>query len=143
MIKLPKIDDKATKKAVEKALYRYRDYLVTLPMFLMPKVTPSYSLVPPSNTNAFHSSTEDAAIERIQYIEERDSYLENIHGAVNTLKDIEREIIIKKYLQHDASYDPLIWAELGVGRSKFYVIKSEAMLRLAFALKIEVYKNKG
>lgn len=140
---LPKINEKATKKAVERALVKYRTFLITLPMYLMPKVTPSYSLVPPSNTNLFHSSTEDAALERIEYEEERSFYLNKIHEAVNTLKENERLIIIKKYLQHDlVGYDPDIYTELNVGRTKFYQIKGEAMLRLAFALKIEVYRDR-
>ncbi|NEX77384.1 ArpU family transcriptional regulator [Bacillus thermocopriae] len=139
---LPKINLKATKKRVEKALYKYRDYLITLPNFLMPKVTASYTLVPPSTTNAFHSSTEEAAIERIEYEKERDAYLSWIHEAVNSLKEEERQIIIKKYMLHnELGYDREIMMEIGVGKTKYYKIKGQGMLRLAFALKIEVYKK--
>lgn len=139
---MPHINEKATKKAVERALYRYRDFLISLPIYLMPNITPSYSLTPPSNTNAFHSSTESAALERIEYEEMRNQYLSEIHNAVNTLKEQERQILIKKYLLHDElGYDQDIWAEIGVGRTKYYQMKGEAMLRLAFALKIEVYQK--
>jgi ArpU family phage transcriptional regulator len=139
---LPKINEKETKKALERALYKYRDYLITLPLFLMPKVTPSYSIIPPTTTNGFHSSTEDAALERIEYEHERNAYLSEIHEAVNTLKDDERQIIIKKYLLHnEIGYDREIMMDLGVGKTKYYQIKGEATLRLAFALKIEVYKK--
>jgi ArpU family phage transcriptional regulator len=137
---IPKVNAKATKKEVEKALYRYRDYMITLPSYLMPNVTPSYTLVPPSNTNAFHSSTEDAALERIEYERERDLYFRWIHDAVNSLKDDERQIIIKKYMIHgEIGYDREIMMDLGVGKTKYSQIKGEGMLRLAFALKIEVY----
>lgn len=143
---LPKINDKATKKELEKALFKYRDYLITLPNYLMPNVTPAYSIVPPSNTNAFHSSTEDAALERIEYEKMRDDYLSEIHNAVNSLKDDERQIIIKKYMLQNVlgnvlGYDREIMMDIGVGKTKYYQIKGEAMLRLAFALKIEVYKK--
>jgi ArpU family phage transcriptional regulator len=139
---LPKINEKATKKSLEKVLYKYRDYLITLPLFLMPNVTPSYSIIPPTTTNVFHSSTEDAAIERIVYENERNAYLSEIHEAVNTLKDDERQIIIKKYLLHnEIGYDREIMMDLGVGKTKYYQIKGEAILRLAFALKIEVYQK--
>jgi len=141
--KMPKIDEKASKKAVEKALYEYRDLLITLPMYLMPKITPSYSITPPTNTNAFHSSTEEAALERIEFENMRNEYLNKIHEAVNNLKEKERAIIIMKYLQHDVGYDPDIWAEIGVGSTRYYEIKGEAMLRLAFILKVEVYKKKN
>jgi ArpU family phage transcriptional regulator len=139
---LPRINDKATKKELEKVLYKYRDYLITLPNYLMPKVTPAYSIIPPSTTNAFHSSTENAAIERIEYEQMRDGYLAEIHSAVNSLKDDERHIIIKKYMLHgEIGYDREIMMDLGVGKTKYSQIKGEAMLRLAFALKIEVYKK--
>ncbi|MGG3924919.1 ArpU family phage packaging/lysis transcriptional regulator [Metabacillus fastidiosus] len=139
---LPKINEKATKKELEKMLFKYRDYLISLPIYLMPKITASYSIVPPSNTNAFHSSTEDAAIERIEYEKLRDDYLKEIHDAVNTLKDQERHIIIERYLKQDElGYDREIWMNMGVGKTKYYEIKGEAMLRLAFALKVEVYQK--
>lgn len=136
---VPKINEKASKHHVEKALFQYRDYLLTLPTHLMPKVTPSYSLVPPSNTNAFHSSTEDIAIQRIQYETERNAFLQEINEAMNTLKDNEREILVKKYFLHEVGYDVEIWNDMGFGKTKYYEIKGQAMLRLAFALKIEVY----
>lgn len=110
----------------------------------MPKVTPSYSLIPSSNTNAFYSSTEDAVLERIEFEQNRADCLTKIHDAVNSLKDIEKMIMVKKYLLHDQhGYDLFIWTELGLGKTKYYAIKGEAMLRLAFALKIEVYKKGG
>lgn len=142
-IRLPKINEKATKKAVEKVLILYRDYLITLPSYMFPKVTPSYSLVPPTNTNAFHSSTEDAALDRIEYEEARDTYLQTVMKAVNSLKEEERLIIVKKYLQDELGYDPDIWLEVGVGKTKYYQIKGAALLRLAFALKIESYHTKN
>lgn len=139
---LPKVNAKATKKEVEKALYTYRDYLITLPMYLMPKVTASYSITPPSNTNAFNSSTENAALERIEYEREREMYLYIIHEAVNSLKELERHIIIKKYMQDgEIGYDREIMMDLGLGKTRYSEIKGEAILRLAFALKIEVYKK--
>jgi ArpU family phage transcriptional regulator len=139
---LPKINAKETKKKVEIALYKYRDYLITLPVYLMPKVTPSYSITPPSNTNAFHSSTEDAALERIEYETERDNYLDKMHEAVNSLKEAERHIIVKKYMENGViGYDREIMIDLGFGKTRYSEIKGEAILRLAFALKIEVYKK--
>ena len=42
-------------------------YLSQMPSDILPKVTASYSIVPPSVTNEFNSSTENIAIERAQY----------------------------------------------------------------------------
>jgi len=140
---LPTINSKATKKKVEKIFDEYRMYLVTLPSDFLPKITASYSMLPASVTNKFHSSTEDAAIERIEFELERNKFVNKVHAAVNSLKPDERFIIIKCFMQQHAGYDPDIYLELGMGKTRYYEIKGEAMLRLAFALQIEVYKKKS
>lgn len=139
--KLPKINEKATRKAVEKKLDEYREFLLTLPSDFFPKITPSYSTLPPSVNNQFHSATEEAAIERIEFELTRSQFMNNLHQAVNSLKVDERFIIIKRFMEHDLGYDPDIWMDLGIGKTKYYQVKGEAMLRLAFTLKIEVYQN--
>jgi ArpU family phage transcriptional regulator len=58
MFKLPEIDREKTKEAVEAALEKYRFYLLSVPDEKLPKVTATFSLVPPSFTNGFHSSTK-------------------------------------------------------------------------------------
>lgn len=140
---LPIINEKATRKAVERVLEDYRRYLLTLPSDFLPSITASYSVLPPVNNNQFHSSTEDAAIERIEFENAREQFMSEIHDAVNSLKDEERFIIIKRFMEHHLGYDPDIWMELGIGKTKYYQLKGEAMLRFAFALKIEKYKRKN
>ncbi|MCM3411244.1 ArpU family phage packaging/lysis transcriptional regulator [Metabacillus litoralis] len=140
---LPAINPKATKKEVEKAFEEYRMYLVTLPGDFLPKITPSYSQLPPTFTNQFHSSTEDLALERVEFERVRNKVIKRIHAAVNSLKPEERFIIIKCFMQQDIGYDPDIYLELGIGKTRYYEIKGEAMLRLAFNLHIEVYKKKN
>jgi ArpU family phage transcriptional regulator len=139
---IPEVNPKATRKAVEEALEEYRDLLVTLPMNCSPKITASYSLIPPSNSNDFHSKTEDAAIERAEFEMHRNKFLNKIHAAVETLKPDEKYIIVKRYMQQETGYDPDIWMDLGIGKTMYYSLKGKAMLRLAFALKIEVYKKR-
>ncbi|OYD58304.1 ArpU family transcriptional regulator [Fictibacillus aquaticus] len=140
---MPKVNTKATRKAVEQALETYRDYLVTLPVTSMPTITTSYSIIPPTNTNTFSSKTEDAAIERADYEMARNQYMEQIHQAVNSLKHDERYIIFHKYMQDIKGYDPDIWLELGISKTKYYELTFKAMLRLAFSLKIEVYMKRN
>lgn len=74
--KLPEIDREATQQNVEEAIETYRIYLLTVPEEKLPKVTATYSLVPPSNTNGFHSTTEDIAIQRADDELERIEYVE-------------------------------------------------------------------
>lgn len=140
---IPKVDEKKTKAALERALFNYRDYLMTMPSDLMPTITPAYSLISPSITNSFNSKTENAALERVEFERARDAYTKKIHDAVATLKHEERQIIIKRYLVEDVYYDVDIWTELNMGKTNYYKKKWQAMLRLAFALKIEVYQKRN
>ncbi|EJR67746.1 ArpU family phage packaging/lysis transcriptional regulator [Bacillus cereus] len=140
---MPVVDTKKTKKAVEEVLESYREYLNTLPSNLMPKVTTMFLEVPPTFTNQFHSSTEDIAIERIELEQQRKEYMDWVHQAVNTLKPDERYIIFKSYMEEEIESDLNIWLELGVGKTKYYKLKGSALLRLAFNLKVEVYKKKA
>ncbi|WP_245399838.1 ArpU family phage packaging/lysis transcriptional regulator [Niallia sp. Man26] len=140
---LPEIDREETKKAVEAAFEKYQFYLLTVPDEKLPKVTATYSLTPPSSTNEFHSSTEDIAIRSIDFERERDRYIEWIRRAVNRLSNKEREIIIKRYLQGEEVFDYEVYNELGFGERKYYRLKARIFYKLAFLLRIEVYKIKG
>lgn len=137
-----KIDEKRTKKAIEKLLIKYREYLLTLPYQYMPKITASYSLVPPSNTNEFNSQTEDVAIERVAYELARNSFMNKIHEALEMLKVEEKKIIVESYLLEETIPDVEIWTDLNIGKTKFYKNKWQALLRLAFVLKVEVYEGR-
>jgi ArpU family phage transcriptional regulator len=134
-------DGEKTKEAVEEALEKYRMYMLTVPDEFLPRVTQTYSLVPPSNTNTFHSSTESAAIKKVDFERERDEYMEKIRRAVNKLNAIERELIIKRYMSLEEPRDCDIYNEMGISESTFYRIREKAFYKLAFALRIEVYKE--
>ncbi|MEK4228953.1 ArpU family phage packaging/lysis transcriptional regulator [Solibacillus sp. FSL H8-0538] len=136
---IPRIDEKKTKLALEKVLDKYREYLMTLPSSEMPTITPSYSIIPPSNTNTFNSKTENVAIERAEYELARTKFMNKIIDALQTLKEEERLIIVDRFLAEDIKFDIDIWTDLAVGKNKYYKLKWQAMLRMAFALKIEVY----
>ncbi|OAT71894.1 ArpU family phage packaging/lysis transcriptional regulator [Parageobacillus thermoglucosidasius] len=138
---LPEIDREETKKRVEAALEKYRFYLLTVPEEQLPKVTATYSLVPPAHTNAFYSSTEIAVIDKVDFERERDEYMEWIRRGVNRLSPRERELIIKRYLSNEEMYDYELYNDMGMSERKYYRIKSRAFYKLAFALKIEVYKK--
>ncbi|MGG3802394.1 ArpU family phage packaging/lysis transcriptional regulator [Metabacillus fastidiosus] len=136
--KLPEIDREKTKEAVEGAFEKYRFYLLTVPEERLPKVTASYSLVPPAHTNAFHSSTEDAVIGKVDF--ERDKYLEWIIRGVNRLAKMEREIIYKRYLEDEETFDYEIYNDIGFSERRYYRLKARIFYKLAFILRIEVYQ---
>lgn len=88
-LNIPQIDEEATKSKAEKLLDQYRLYLLQVPDDFLPKVTPTYSIVPPSITNEFHSPTEDAALKRLDWEIQRDKFLKRIQRAVNRLSQRE------------------------------------------------------
>ncbi|MEH7072134.1 ArpU family phage packaging/lysis transcriptional regulator [Priestia megaterium] len=135
------VDGKETKVNVEKAFADYRMYMMTVPEDIMPKVTPSYSLVPPSNTNAFHSSTEDTAIKRVDYEIKRDNFMQRVQRAVNRLSKRERELIIKTYMTYEDVYAFDVYNEMGISEATYYRIREQAFYKFAFALQLQVYKE--
>ncbi len=138
---LNKLDRKATKEEVEGALEKYRMMLLTQELDHLPKITQSFSLLPPSNTNAFHSSTEQAAVNNANYLMERTKYIRRISSAVNRLAFKERQIIIRRYMTQDDVFDYEVYNELNMSERTYHRHKSKAFYRLAFALGIEVYEE--
>lgn len=141
--KLPEIDREATKRKVEDALETCKMYLLMDPEDFEPTITATFKLTPPSNTNAFNSTTEDVAIKRYELDRKRKKHIARIQGAVNRLNYEERTAIIKRYLMHDDVYDYEVYNELGYSERKYYRIKSRAFYKLAFILRIEVYERGG
>ncbi|MEB9379132.1 ArpU family phage packaging/lysis transcriptional regulator [Bacillus cereus] len=141
--KMPVLDEEETKNEVEKVFEEYRMYLSQMPSDILPKVTASYSIVPPSVRNEFNSSTENIAIERLQYEMARDKFMNWVHRAVNRLPKRERQIIHMYYMEEEKGYDPDIMDEVRLGRTTYYKVKGKALLRLAFSLRKEVFKQKA
>ncbi|QDK69067.1 ArpU family transcriptional regulator [Bacillus halotolerans] len=140
-LNIPQIDEEATKLKAEKLLDQYRLYLLQVPDDFLPKVTPTYSTVPPSITNEFHSSTEEAALKRLDWEIQRDKFLKRIQRAVNRLSQRERQIIVMLYMQSEEMYDYEVYAEMGMSQRSYYRVQAKALYRLAFALREEVYKK--
>ncbi|WP_144489661.1 ArpU family phage packaging/lysis transcriptional regulator [Bacillus thuringiensis] len=139
--KMPVLDEEETKSEVEKVFEEYRMYVSQMPSDILPKVTASYSIVPPSVTNEFNSSTENIAIERLQYEMARDKFMNWVHRAVNRLPKRERQIIYMYYMEEEKGYDPNIMDEVRLGRTTYYKVKGKALLRLAFSLRKEIFKQ--
>ena len=134
-------DGEKTKDEVEKHFSDYRMYLLTAPDEIMPKVTQTFSIEPPSRTNTFYSATESTAIERVDYEQERNSFIERTHKAVNRLSTRERELVTKRYLTIEDVYDYDVYNEMGVSETTYYRIREKAFYKLAFSLQVVVYKD--
>lgn len=140
---LPEIDREATQLNVEKEIAKYRVYCFSIPEERLPKVTASYSLVPPSNTNEFHSSTEEIAIDRVDDQRRKEKFIEHFRRAVNRLPPKERQAFILKYLGEEELFDYEVYNELGMSETYYHkTFKPRIFYNLAFALRVEVYKDK-
>jgi ArpU family phage transcriptional regulator len=141
--KLPEIDRRETQQNVEDAIETYRMYLLTIPDEHLPKVTATYSLVPPSNSNGFHSSTEEIAIERVDAERARNEYVERFRKAINKLSQRERQAVILRYLGDEELFDYEVYNQMGMSESYYHQkFKPGLFYKLAFALRIVVYKKK-
>jgi len=127
-------------RRVESALEKYRFYLLTVPEEKLPRVAVAYSFVPPAHINRFYSSTESAAIQIADFERERDEYMERIRRVVNRLNKTERGLI-RRYMTLEEPYDYEIYNDMGISESRFYRVREKAFYKLAFALRIEVYKE--
>lgn len=137
---LPEIDRPKTKEAVEKALEAYRFYSLQVSLDRLPSITASYSLAPAGNSLP-SSSTEQAAVANLDYEEKRLKYINWIARAVNRMTKLERTIIYKRYMGDTEMFDYEIYRDLNMSERNYYYIKSRMFYKLAFALKIEVYKG--
>lgn len=143
MFTLPEIDREATRKAVDSALEKYRMYSLQTSLDKLPNVTANYSLMP-SGKGGVHSSVESAALDNVEYEQNREKFMNWMIAAVNRLPKRERAIIILRYLNDSAeTFDYEVYAELNLSERQYYRIKSRIFYKLAFALKIEVYKKDG
>ncbi|WP_163526632.1 ArpU family phage packaging/lysis transcriptional regulator [Halobacillus ihumii] len=139
--KLPKIDRDETKDAVEAALEKYQMYMLMDPSEFTPQITAKFKITPPSNNNQFHSSTESAAIQRMDLEKEQQIYMNRIRNAVNRLPFKERSVIVKRYMEHEDILDYMAYNELGYSERHYYRLKARAIYKLAFVLRIEVYEK--
>src|SRR5699024_11806857 len=81
--KLPEINRKETRDKVESALEKYQIMLLMDPEEHEPKITATFSLSPPTQTNEFKSTTEDVAIKKIDKDKKRLRYINKIIKTVN------------------------------------------------------------
>ncbi|QGH35157.1 ArpU family transcriptional regulator [Gracilibacillus salitolerans] len=138
--KLPEIDREKTRKKVESILENYRMYLLMDPEDFQPKITSTFTITPPTPNNTFHSSTEDTAIKRIDLDKKRKNFILWVQRSVNRLSQQERSIIVCRYLTNEDIYDYEVYNELGFSERKYYRVKSRAFYKLAFIMRVEVYK---
>lgn len=136
------IDFKETKAEVVKILKRYKKLLHIVPVRSMPSITSSFSFIAPDTSYRLNAieSTAEKNIQREKLLKERAALANSIHQAIDCLLDDEKYIIVNNFLQIQKGVDYDIYTDLGIGKTKYYELKKNAIVQLAMYLGIEKYK---
>ncbi|MDJ1090708.1 ArpU family phage packaging/lysis transcriptional regulator [Macrococcoides caseolyticum] len=143
LLEIKNLDFIKTRKNVYKLFNKYNRLLCLMPVRSYPSVTQSFSLEPPTTVKDLNKIELSVSknIEREQMMLERQQLMDNLHNAIDNLKPDEKYIIVNKYLQEERGIDIDIYTELGIGKTKYYEIKNDAIIRLAFYLGMEEYSE--
>jgi ArpU family phage transcriptional regulator len=133
------IDREATRQRVEEHLETARVYrqigFVRREMKVTTSPEPRYH----GPTNAVGKPTEDVAAWNVDTEERMKEITEKVQKAVSRLGKLERQIIEMRYLEGEDVYDYNVYSELHMSERKYYRLKSKAIYKLAFMLRLEVF----
>ncbi|NOJ72461.1 ArpU family phage packaging/lysis transcriptional regulator [Paenibacillus alvei] len=104
-------------------------------------ITASYSDMPRSNTNVTSDQTADLSIYNVDRETQLQREYEQVVRAVGQLAATQREIIERRYLTEEGVTDINVYVEMGMPERSYYIAKSKAIHRLAYALRLEVYEE--
>lgn len=143
LLEIKNLDFIKTRKNVYKLFNKYNRLLCLMPVRSYPSVTQSFSLEPPTTLMDLNKIESSVAknIEREQMMIERQRLMDKMHNAIDNLKPDEKYIIVNKYLQEERGIDIDIYTDLGIGKTKYYEVKNDAIIRLAFYLGLEEYSE--
>lgn len=136
-----KVNDEATKDAVEKYLLRAREYKVTEYIPEEQSVTASYSDMPRSFTGLTSDHTGNMAAKNVDEPERRRKHIERAERAVSRLGGKQQNLIRARYLDEDGVLDMDVASDLGYSDRHYRRIKSVAIYRIASILGLIVLQE--
>ncbi|WP_433943478.1 ArpU family phage packaging/lysis transcriptional regulator [Paenibacillus sp. SN-8-1] len=136
-----KVDENATREAVEKYLLQAREYKVTEYIPEEPSMTASYSDMPRSNTGVTSDQTGDLVTRMLDEIERRRKHVERAEKAISRLGWKQQKLIRARYMDEDDSWDYDTAQQIGYSDRHYRRIKSIAIYRLASTLGLIVLKD--
>ena len=137
-----KVDENATKEAVEHYLLQAREYKITEYIPVQPTVTAGYSDMPRSFTGLTSDQTGDIVTKNIDEYNRRKAHIERAEKAVSRLPQRQQTLIRTRYF--DSGED--VWdyeaaEEIGYSERHYRRIKTLAIYRLASMLGLLVFKE--
>lgn len=133
------IDREATRDAVEERLESARLYKKFGFIRRETKTTQSTKPRYHGPTNEVTQPVEEIAIYNVDAEQRMKEQYEQVERAISRLGRLERLIIAKRYMEDEEVYDYNVYSEIHVSERKYYRLKSSAIYKLAFALRIERY----
>jgi ArpU family phage transcriptional regulator len=144
---LPELDKRKTKDAVEDALNKYRVYKYLDFEERETSTTASWkeAVVSSSGTT---DQTANAAIYNADAKKMRKDYCTKVERAVKRLPHLERFLIEKRYMDHEADYmtDLKMYTTVfqpPIGQKFYYKLQWKAFYKIALALDLNVTKSEG
>ncbi|SCM88436.1 ArpU family phage packaging/lysis transcriptional regulator [Bacillus mycoides] len=141
---LPKIDRKATQARLEKILEDVRIYKQFGMIRNEMNVTASCEVRYHGPTNIVGKPAEDVALANLE-LSKREERLKRlsfqVDKALSRFGKIQRDIIVKRYLEDEEVFDYMVYNEIGMSERTYRRNKSNAFYKLAFALRLEVYET--
>lgn len=93
------------------------------------------------STNTVSSATEKAAVWNADHEERMRTAYEDVERAIQSLPDKQQEIIRMRYLNSlDGELDYQVCQEVHLSERTYRRVKAKAMINLALALRLEVWK---
>ncbi|MFD1176881.1 ArpU family phage packaging/lysis transcriptional regulator [Paenibacillus puldeungensis] len=136
-----KVDEEATKEAVEKYLLQAREYKITEFIPIEPNMTAAYSDMPRSYTGLTSNHTCDIAIHNIDEQERRRKHVERVDKAINRLPQRQQTLIRARYFENEDMWDYEAAEQIGYSDRHYRRIKTLAIYRLAMMLGLMVFKE--
>ncbi|MEC0171153.1 ArpU family phage packaging/lysis transcriptional regulator [Paenibacillus graminis] len=130
-LNIHRVDEEATKNAVEKYLKQAREYMVTDYIPEEASVTASISDTPRSYTGLTSDQTGNIATRNVDEPERRRRHVERAERAISRLGTRQQKLIRIRYINDDDVMDTEAAEELGFSDRHYRRIKSMAIYRLA------------
>lgn len=138
MLDIPEFDYLASKRAVYKVIRKYQRALNKLYLKSYPKMTTTFTIVPPTFTNEFHSSTEEAALYADSDGAAFKQYVEYVENAANSISEKYRVLIYRCLLLGES--DVKVANDLHYSPLTLRWMRKEAIELFAYALGVDCYK---
>lgn len=145
---LPELDRKATQKAVEEALSKYRLYKYLSFEERETSITANYEVSEGGKGNKISDQTSSVAIYNVDQQNFRKQFCERIEKAVNRLPRMERFLIEERYMTNESEYitDYNVYSfkfNPPITAKTYAKIRWRAFYRLALNLNLAVIKQSG